>query len=125
LALLALAIGLSACRSQQAVLTEHQEKLESLGASTAAIARAWLAGAASGTYTRTAFEQTYQLVEQQRSALAKTSDALVDARGAQLSDAAERLSRLLAHMIQDVEQRDASALRRHVAEIPIRPREVP
>lgn len=109
------------CTSQNAALQQHQEKLESLGSSTAAIADAWLGGAASGTYAGTAFEQIYQLVEQERTKLASTPDALADARGARLSQAAERLSRLLSVMIRDIDQGDASALRQHVAQIPIRP----
>lgn len=104
-------------------MTQHQEKLESLGASTAAIAEAWLDGAASGRYARTAFEQTYQLVEQERTALARKPAALADSRGARLSEAAERLSRLLAVMIRDVEQGDPSALRHHVSQIPIHPQQ--
>ena len=120
LALVAVAIGLAAC-SADAALEQHQETLESLGASTAAIADAWLEGAASGTYVRTALEQMYQLVEQERAALAGKPSALADSRGAHLSEAADRLSRLLALMILDVERRDASALRQRVAQIPIRP----
>ena len=122
-ALVAASFALSACSGQEHALAQHQEKLESLGATTRAIAEAWLDGAASGRYARTAFEQTYQLVEQERTALARTPAALADPHGAHLSESAERLSRLLAVLIHDVEQGDASALRQHVSQIPIRPQQ--
>ena len=115
------AMAFAACTSQSAALQQHQEKLESLGASSAAIAEAWLGGAVSTRYTRTALEQMYQLVEQERTALASKPQALADARGARLSEAADRLSRLLAVMMQDVEHGDAAALREHASTIPIRP----
>lgn len=115
-----MSVALTAC-SQDTALQQHREKLESLGATTAAIADAWLEGAASGTYVRASLEQTRQLVEQERTSLAAKAEALADSRGADLSEAAERLSRLLALMIRDIEHRDASALRQRIAQIPIRP----
>ena len=124
-ALVGATVLVAGCTSQAGVITQHQEKFESLGATTAAIAEAWLGGSASGTFTRTALEQTYQLVEQQRTALASKPAALSDSRGAHLSEAAERLSRLLASMIDDVEHGNAGALREHVAQIPIRPSHQP
>src|SRR4051812_38708568 len=108
-----------ACARQDARIQQHQEKLESLGSTTAAIGRAWLAGDTSGTFTRTALEQTFLLVEQERSALAGSPQALVDPRGARLSQAAEGLSRLLATTINDVGAADAGSVRRHLTEIPI------
>src|SRR4051812_25742354 len=83
--------GLSAgaCARQDARIQQHQEKLESLGATTAAIGRAWLGGDTSGTFTRTALEQTFKLVEQERSALAGSPQTLLDPRAAHLSQAAE------------------------------------
>src|SRR5215218_7452377 len=98
------AAGLTAgaCARQDARLQQHQEKLESLGSTTAAIGRAWLDGHTSGTFTRTALEQTFLLVEQERSALAGSPQSLLDPRGAHLSQAAEGLSRLLATTINDV-----------------------
>ena len=111
----------SACVRQDARLQQHRDKLESLGATTAAIAEAWLRGSVSGTYTCTALEQTYRLVEQERASLASSPGALIDTRGAQLSQAAEALSRLLAAMLQDVRGADAGSARRHLAAIPIVP----
>jgi hypothetical protein len=111
------------CGRQDQRLQQHQEKLESLGATTAALGDAWLAGGVSGTYTRTALEQTFRLVEQERSTLVSAPATLLDPRGARLSQAAERLSRLLASMMHDVSAADAPGVRRHLADIPIAPPE--
>jgi hypothetical protein len=115
------ALAAAGCSRQEARLQQHREKFESLGSSTSAIAEAWLAGATSGTYTGTALEQMFLLVEQERTALASTPDALVDPRGVELSQAAERLSRLIAAMTEDVRATDAASLRRHLSGIPIKP----
>ncbi len=120
-ALTAVALAATACTSQDAALQQHQEKLESLGSSAAAIAEAWLDGSTSDRYTRTAFEQIYQLVEQERATLATTPDALASSRGAHLSETAGRLSRLLAVMIHDVARGDAPTVRQRITQIPIRP----
>jgi hypothetical protein len=114
-------VGLSAgaCARQDARIQQHQEKLESLGSTTAAIGRAWLGGDTSGTFTRIALERTFLLVEQERSALAGSPQALADPRGAHLSQAAERLSRLLAMTINDVVAADAGSVRRRLTEIPL------
>ena len=115
------ALAAAGCGNQEQRLQQHREKFESLGASAAAIGEAWLAGSTSGTYTGTALEQMFLLVEQERSALASTPDALLDSRGAELSQAAERLSRLIAAMIHDVRAADAASLRQRLAAIPIKP----
>jgi hypothetical protein len=117
--------GLGACRTSDERLQEHQKKFESLGSTAAAIGEAWLGGSVSGTYTRTALERTFLLVEQERSALARTPETLTDSRAAHLSEAAERLSRVLALMAHDVKQRDTTALRRHLTQIPLYPRQQP
>jgi hypothetical protein len=114
-------VVLAACSRQDARLQQHKEKFESLGATTQAIAQGWLSGALSGTYTRTAFAQTLQLVEQERTALAAGPEMLLDPRGATLSQQAEQLSRLLAKLIGDVRAADAPAARRDIAAIPIAP----
>lgn len=113
----------SACRGQDQRLKQHKETFESLGATTAAIGEAWLSGSLPGTYTRTALEQTFLLVEQERTALAKSPESVLDPRGAQLSQAAERLSRLLAVLIHDVRTADGASARQHLREIPIAPPE--
>lgn len=121
--IIAAALGVAACGRQDERLLQHREKFESLGSSTAAIAEAWLAGSTSGTYTRTALQQTFLLVEQERQALASSPDTLLDPRGAELSQSAERLSRLLAALIHDVRAADAPSVRQHLTKIPITPSE--
>ena len=114
-------LALPACARQDQQLQQHKEAFESLGATTAAIGEAWLDGAVSGTYTRTALAETLKLVEQERAALAATPEMLLDPRGAALSQAAERLSRLLAQLTGDIRAADATSARRHLAGIPIKP----
>jgi len=121
MAIAAVGFTCGACVRQEARIQEHQEKLESLGSTTAAIGRAWLGGDTSGTFTRTALEQTFLLVEQERSALADSPQTLLDPRAAHLSQAAEGLSRLLAMTINDVDAADSGSVRRHLTEIPIMP----
>jgi hypothetical protein len=116
-----LALTGSACSRQDARLEQHKQKFESLGETTAAICEAWLGGDVSGTYTRTALEQTFLLVEQERTALAASPETLLDARGAALSQSAERLSRLIATLIHDVQGADDASVRQRLTEIPIRP----
>lgn len=112
---------LQACGRQDQRLRQHREKLESLGATTAAIVEAWLTGSTSGTFTRGALARTFELVEQERAALAAGPEALLDPRGAALSRNAEALSRLLSMLIQDVRGADAASARRRLAQVPITP----
>jgi hypothetical protein len=109
------------CSRQDAQLQQHKEAFESLGATTEAIGRAWLSGAVSGTYTRTALAQTLLLVEQERTALTAAPAALADPRGAALSQQAEKLSRLIAGLISDVRDADGQSARIRLASVPIKP----
>jgi hypothetical protein len=121
LAPLILALTQIACARQDTRLQQHEEAFESLGESTAAICEAWLAGDVSGTYLRTALEQTFALVEQERTALASSPAMLLDPRGARLSQSAEALSRVIAALIHDADAADAASVRRRLGAIPIRP----
>jgi hypothetical protein len=120
---LGLAVALAftaACSRQDARLEQHKQNFESLGETTAAICEAWLGGDVSGTYTRTALEQTFMLVEQERTALAASPEALLDARGAALSQSGERLSRLIARLIHEIEGANGTLVRQLLPEIPLR-----
>jgi hypothetical protein len=105
----------AACTPLDQRLQQHQEKLASLAASAVAIGDAWLAGSTSVTYTSSALEQTFTLTEKERRALASTPDALADPRGAELSQAAERFSRVLANLRHDVRTADTASFRRHLS----------
>jgi hypothetical protein len=118
--LVALALTAAACARQDARLEQHKQKFESLGETTAVICEAWLRGDTSGTFTRTALQQTFLLVEQERTVLAASPEALLDPRGAALSQAAERLSRLIAVLIHDVGAANGESVRELVTHIPIR-----
>ena len=123
--LTALLAAATACSSLDDQLQQHRKKIESLGATTGTIGDAWLSGSVSPAYARTALERTRQLVEQERAALASAPDALADPRGAQLSQAAERLSRLLADLTVDVRHADRASARAHLGGIPILPADRP
>lgn len=114
-------LAATGCGRQDARLDEHHKNFESFGATTKVIADAWLSGQVSGTYTRTALEQTFYLVEQERSALASKPAMLQDRRGAALSQNAEHLSRLLASIIGDVTSADGQSARQHLTMLPIVP----
>ena len=117
----AVALSATGCSRQDARLEQHRKTFESLGATTAAIIDVWLAGEISGTYARASLEKTFQLTEQERAVLTKTPEVLQDARGAALSQQAERLSRVVAGLLLDVAAADGVSARRRVNDIPIRP----
>jgi hypothetical protein len=119
--ILILAVALAGCGREDEAIRQHRQAFESLGSTMAAIDEAWLDGKLSGTFTVTALEQTLQLAEQERAALAASPETLADPRGARLSQSAEQLSRLLAATIRDVRAADAGAVRRHLADNPLSP----
>ena len=113
------------CGRHDARLEQHKKNLESLGATTKVITQVWLSGNVSGTYTRTALEQTFYLVEQERAKLASKPEMLQDPRGATLSQEAEQLSRLIASMIGDVGTSDGDSARQRLASLRLVPQQRP
>jgi hypothetical protein len=120
-----LTLAIAACSRHDARLEQHKKKLESLGATTKVVSDAWLSGHVSGTYTRTTLDQTFYLVEQERTALASTPAMLHYPRGAALSQDAERLARLIALIISDVQSADGPSARQRLATLPLLPRTRP
>jgi len=110
-----------ACANTQDQVQRHQQKLQSLASTAAAIGEAWLAGTISGTYARTALEQTFFLVERERRGVMSAPGMVVDPGGARVADAADALARVVALLMQQIVAADADAVRRHLARIPMRP----
>ncbi len=115
--LVLIAMVTTGCTRHDERLRQHREKLESLAASTNALGKAWLSGRTSGTYTRNALAHVFLLVEQERNSMTSRPDALVDPRGAQLSQSAERLERLLATLRHDVSVSDVQSVRRTLSSL--------
>lgn len=118
---IAVAVASAACSSTRDQLDRHQQKLQSLASTADAVASAWLDGTISGTYARTALEQTFTLVEQERSGLTAEPQMVANPDGARLADAADQLARTIAGLAQQVAAADAGAVRRHLSELPMRP----
>src|SRR5436853_3342680 len=117
LLLLAAAIAAVSCSSRDTVLDEREKALTSLRATVAAIGHAWLSGAVSSTYTRTALESTQELVSKERTKLTASPDVLADPRGGRISESEEELARTLALLWKGVDARDVDAARKQIAVI--------
>jgi hypothetical protein len=116
----ALAIVLTGCSSTQSDVQQHAEKIDSLRASAVAVINAWLAGDASGTYTRATLQRTFQLVEQERAAVAATPEALALPAANSVARAGEDLARVLAALSDAVRRGDGASARRHLGDLPRR-----
>jgi len=119
--LLIVVLGLlasTACRSRQQLLSEQEKALTSLRATTVAVCEAWLAGAVSSTYARTALHATGDLLERERAALAGSSpDALADPAAQSVSESETQLARSLALLWKGVDEGDPRAVRQHLSAV--------
>ena len=115
----ALAAGATGCSDASTALERHRRALRSLSATTEAVVTGWLAGQLPGTYAHAALQQTFQLNERQRTALAVSPEALHDPRAVQLIETAEELGRLIAALTIDVTTEDATMARRHIRQMPL------
>jgi 16S rRNA G1207 methylase RsmC len=111
----------AACSTTRDQLQQHQKKLQSLASTADAIGHAWLDGSVSGAYARTALDQTFVLVEQERRGLTSTPQMAADPAGGRLADAADHLARVVALVRQQVAAADAGGVRQHLGELPMRP----
>src|SRR5689334_20914739 len=64
------ALSTIGCGRGASEVQRHAEKIDSLRASAVSVTTAWLAGDVSGTYTITALERTFELVANERDAVA-------------------------------------------------------
>jgi hypothetical protein len=110
--------GLASCGGPDKQLQDAQKNIRGLDATVHAVAEAWLNGDVSATYSRTAFQQTLQLLDKQRASLDSSPKLLLDPRGASLSRDAERLSRALAALIDAARRNDAGSARQQLRQLP-------
>jgi hypothetical protein len=113
-----LAIAASQCRSREDRLIQVREGLHSLEATLTATAAAWLDRNLSSREAYAVLERTYQLVEDQRSAIVKDPRMLADPLATELSERAERLARTIVLVSSYVEKENVDAVRGQLAELP-------
>jgi hypothetical protein len=113
--LIALLILVSGCSGDN--LQRHADQIQSLRATTMAVADSWLHGDVSGIYALTAFEETFQLVAQERAAVAATPADLARPAANDLARTGEQLSRAIAALTRDVRMADGAHARRHLSDL--------
>jgi hypothetical protein len=111
------AVGVSACRSQDQMLTHQNKTLTSLRSTIISVGDAWLSGTVSSTFTRTSLENTLQLLETSRSQLVASPQLLADRRFADLAQSADRLTRVVGLLWKSVGDGDTGEVRRQLADI--------
>lgn len=108
----------SSCSRKDQQLVDHSEAFQSLSATATAVVDDWLNGSISGTYTLTALDQTYLLVEQERASMSSSASTVIDPRGAALADSASELAHHIALMMAAVRSADAASARRQLDDLP-------
>jgi hypothetical protein len=109
-----LAVG---CSGKASDVQQHGEKIDSLRATAVSVTTAWLAGDVSGTYAMAALERTFDLIADERDALASTPENLtLPAANAALNQS-EALTRTVGALWDAVRNADAASARRHLSEL--------
>jgi len=108
---------MTACSSPDAEVQKHAQKVASLRATTLAITHAWLHGDVSGTYAEGALEQTFELVQQERAAVAGTPSDLARPRFNAVARDTEAMSRVIAALTRDVQSGDGANARRYLDDL--------
>src|SRR4051812_43620274 len=99
------------CGRRDTELNQRARAAASLAATTTMLGDAWLNGSVSGTFTQTALERLFQLIEQERRALATSPQQLIDPRAERIAKADDDLSRILVHLAHAVQASDPDAAR--------------
>jgi len=105
-----------ACHSPDDV-QKHAQKVASLRATTRSVTEAWLQGNVSGTFAKGALDQTFQLVEQERAAVASTPADLARPHANALARDTEAIARAIAALSRDIQSRDGANARRHLDDL--------
>ncbi|MCU1381431.1 MAG: hypothetical protein JWL71_128 [Acidobacteria bacterium] len=101
-------------RNPSTVIADHQHTLTSSQATAAMVGDAWLSQAVTPIYAHTAFEATARVLNERHTQLSADLPLLATRDGAAMSDAEERVSRILASLSDAVERGDTAAARRHL-----------
>jgi hypothetical protein len=104
--------------AQPSAVEQHQKALQSLAATSRAVASSWLEGYMTARSASQAFSQTATLLDSERSALSSQSRLLVDPRGATLSQHAEQLARAIAGLTDAIDRGDSTGVRQQLPLVP-------
>ena len=110
-------VTISACTSPEREVQKHAQKVASLRATTLSVTEAWLHGHVAGTYAEGALEQTFQLVQQERAAVASTPSQLARPHSNAVARDTEAMSRVIAALTRDVQTGDGTNARRHLDDL--------
>jgi hypothetical protein len=111
------AVAISACRSPDAQIQQHARKIASLRATTRSVVEAWLQGNVTGRYAEGALDQTFELLEAERTAVAATPADLARPHANVLARDAEATSRVIAALSRDIRTGDGANARRHLGDL--------
>jgi len=105
------------CGGKASDVQQHAETIESLRATAVSVTTAWLAGDVSGIYAMTALERTFELVANERDAVASTPENLTLPAARDALRESEALTRTLGALWEAVGSADAASARRHLSEL--------
>jgi len=107
-----------ACRSREQILSEQEKALTSLRATTVAVCEAWLSGAVSSTFARTALQVTQDLLQKHHVTLTASSpDALADPAARSVSESENQLAQTLALLWKGINEGDSLGVRRQLSTV--------
>jgi len=105
----ALTLMLGGCTSPDARVKQHQDKLRSLAATTTSIGEAFAARNVSPTFARLALEQTFQLLQQERAAIAPSAQDLTKPETAALLRDSDAIAQQITVLVHDIDNGDRAS----------------